>query len=83
MKGNIMGNESNTEDFFVTGMTCEHCVASVTEEVSAIGGVGSVSVDLAVGGASRVTVVSARPVPVEQIREAVAEAGYSVVTSDR
>ncbi len=74
-----MSNEQISEQFLVEGMTCGHCVASVTEEVSAIDGVESVSVDLQVGGASRVVVVSDRPVPVEQIRDAVTEAGYSMV----
>jgi copper chaperone CopZ len=67
------------EHYLVEGMTCGHCVASVTEEVSAIDGVESVTVDLQVGGASRMMVVSGRPVPVDQIREAVTEAGYSMV----
>lgn len=72
-----------TEYVLVEGMTCSHCVASVTEEVTAIAGVESVSVDLKVGGASRVTVVSDRPVPAAQIRDAVAEAGYSIVAGSR
>ena len=42
----------------VTGMTCHHCVASVTEELTALRGVQNVSVDLVVGGASTVTVES-------------------------
>ena len=63
----------------VEGMTCSHCVASVTEEVSALDGVESVSVDLKVGGASRIMVVSHRPVPVDQVRDAVTEAGYTLV----
>lgn len=67
------------EEYLVEGMTCNHCVASVTEEVSAIDGVASVSVDLQVGGASRVSVVSERPVAAEQIRDAVTEAGYTLV----
>lgn len=72
------GNADSTQTVLVEGMTCNHCVASVTEEVGAIDGVESVSVDLQVGGASRVTVVSDRPVPAEQIRDAVIEAGYSI-----
>ena len=73
------GNADVTQTVLVEGMTCNHCVSSVTEEVGAIDGVDSVSVDLQVGGASRVTVVSDRPVSMEQIRDAVVEAGYSVV----
>lgn len=68
------------EHYLVEGMTCSHCVASVTEEVSALDGVESVSVDLQVGGASRIMVVSNRPVPADQVRDAVTEAGYSLVT---
>ena len=34
-----------------TGMTCDHCVASVTEEVQEIPGVDDVDVDLATGAA--------------------------------
>lgn len=73
------GADALQEQYLVEGMTCSHCVASVTEEVSAIDGVESVSIDLQVGGASRVTVVSNRPVPADQIRDAVTEAGYTLV----
>lgn len=66
-------------DYLVEGMTCGHCVSSVTEEVSDVDGVDSVSVELNVGGSSRVTVVSSRPVSEDSIRAAVTEAGYSVV----
>jgi len=67
------------EHYLVEGMICSHCVASVTEEVSELAGVESVSVDLQVGGASRIMAVSNRPVPAEQVREAVIEAGYTLV----
>ena len=40
---------SNHTTYTVAGMTCAHCVASVTEEVSEIPGVGNVQVDLASG----------------------------------
>ena len=39
----------NQSDYTVTGMTCGHCVASVTEEVQEIPGVTDVQVDLAAG----------------------------------
>jgi copper chaperone len=70
-------------DFLVEGMTCGHCVASVTEEVSAIAGVETVKVDLEVGGASRVTVVSDGPIAVEAVLAAVNEAGYPRATVAR
>ncbi len=75
------GEQSLREQYLVEGMTCSHCVASVTEEVSAVDGVESVSVELNVGGASRVMVVSSVPVPVDDIRAAVTEAGYTMVTA--
>lgn len=64
--------------YLVDGMTCGHCVASVTEEVSEIDGVQGVSVDLNVGGSSTVTVVSAQPIAAELIDAAIAEAGYQL-----
>ncbi|GAA4684431.1 heavy-metal-associated domain-containing protein [Frondihabitans cladoniiphilus] len=68
-----------TQDFLVEGMTCAHCVASVTEEVSEIPGALAVDVDLQVGGRSRVAVTSDGPLDVEAVREAVTEAGYTLV----
>ena len=65
----------NTETITVTGMTCGHCVASVTEEISEIGGVESVDVDLPTG---QVTVTSSQPLDPAAVRAAVEEAGYAV-----
>ena len=65
-------------EFLVTGMTCGHCVASVTEEVGAVTGVDAVAVELNKGGASRVTVRSAGPIDEAAIRAAVEEAGYQL-----
>jgi copper chaperone len=59
-----------TQQYLVEGMTCSHCVASVTEELSDVAGVESVSVDLNVGGSSSVSVVSSRPVPTPSPRRA-------------
>lgn len=69
-----------TETVAVTGMTCEHCVASVTEEVSELAGVTDVAVELVPGGSSSVTVTSDRPLDDEALRGAIAEAGYEVVS---
>ncbi len=65
-------------EFLVTGMTCGHCVASVTEEVGAIAGVQNVDVVLKKGGASRVTVHADGPLDAEAVRAAVEEAGYQL-----
>ena len=69
-----------TQSFGVTGMTCEHCVASVTEELSEIAGVESVTVELHVGGDSAVTVQSATPLTTDAVRAAIEDAGYKLVT---
>ncbi|GAA1656087.1 hypothetical protein GCM10009806_26230 [Microbacterium flavum] len=66
------------EEVLVDGMTCSHCVMSVTEEISAIDGVDSVSVDLKAGGTSRVTIHSAAPIDATRVRAAVEEAGYAL-----
>jgi copper ion binding protein len=68
----VPSTESRT--YAVAGMSCEHCVRSVTEEVAEVTGVTAVAVDLAAG---RVTVTGAG-VQDEAVREAVAEAGYEV-----
>ncbi|KHD73885.1 cation-transporting ATPase [Actinoplanes utahensis] len=64
-----------TSTFTVKGMTCSHCVQSVTEELSALPGVTDVAVDLASGG---VTVASESPLSDEAVRAAVDEAGYEL-----
>ena len=70
------------EHYSVNGMTCGHCVSSVTEELSGLEGVQSVSVALNAGGTSRVMVVSSRPISAEAVRAAVSEAGYDLVNAD-
>jgi copper chaperone len=61
--------------YTVTGMTCSHCVASVTEEISEIDGVTGVAVDLPSGA---VTVSSTQPIDEADVRAAVEEAGYQL-----
>lgn len=65
-------------DILVTGMTCGHCVKSVTEELSELDGVADVTVDLKRGEASRVTIRSAAPLDPASVRAAVEEAGYAL-----
>ncbi|MGQ0743316.1 MAG: heavy-metal-associated domain-containing protein [Acidimicrobiales bacterium] len=67
----------NVETFKVAGMTCDHCVRAVTAELSAIGGVESVSVDLAAGQA---TVSSSQALDRARVQAAVEEAGFELVT---
>jgi copper chaperone CopZ len=59
----------------VTGMTCEHCVNAVREEIGALAGVSEVAVDLDAGGTSTVRVTSDSPLPEDQIVTALDEAG--------
>ena len=69
-----------TEEFRVTGMTCGHCVASVTEELSELDAVTGVDVALNSGDASVVTVRSTTALDPEAVRAAISEAGYELVT---
>ena len=63
----------------VTGMTCEHCVRAVTDELTALRGVRDVGVDLVVDGTSTVRVVSDAPLAESAVRDAIDEAGYTLV----
>ena len=65
-----------TQTWTVAGMTCAHCVASVTEEVADLPGVRRVEVVLADGA---LTVDAEPPLPEDAVRRAVAEAGYRLV----
>ena len=65
-----------TATYTVRGMTCGHCAAAVTAEVTKIAGVSDVQVDLAAG---RVTVSSTEALDQSQMSAAVDEAGYELV----
>ncbi len=69
---------SVTHEYVVSGMHCNHCVHSVTEEVSAVSGVTDVKVDL---GSGQLIVISDAEIPFENIEAAVDEAGYRVATA--
>lgn len=60
----------------VKGMTCGHCVNSVTTELKKIADVTDVNVDLASG---KVTIESSNALDAAEISAAVTEAGYEVV----
>ena len=67
---------SGTEQSYVVmGMTCGHCVASVTEEVGEIEGVRDVVVDLAT---ATLRFESDEPITREAVAVAVREAGYEL-----
>ncbi len=62
-------------EYTVRGMSCEHCVASVREEVGEIAGVTKVQVDLAGGRVQ----VSGEGFTDAAVQAAVEEAGYLLV----
>lgn len=66
---------TTTAIYAVTGMTCNHCVRSVTTEVKEIPGVSIVDVDLESGS---LTVSSEGELDESLVRAAVEEAGYEL-----
>ncbi len=64
-----------TSTYTVSGMTCAHCVASVTEEINELDGVRAVQVDLESG---QVRITSDRELSDDSVRNAVEEAGYEL-----
>jgi copper chaperone CopZ len=59
----------------VTGMTCQNCVRHVRDALTALPGVRSVDVDVTAG---RVEISADRPLPREELRAALDEAGYAL-----
>jgi copper chaperone len=59
----------------VAGMTCQHCVMSVSEELGEVDGVSAVDVALDTGA---VTVLADREIGRAEIAAAVTEAGYDL-----
>ena len=72
----------NTITLNITGMTCAHCVSSVTEELRDVAGVSNVSVELNVGGASVATVTTTAPIEPVVLEAAVEEAGYTLTSNE-
>jgi copper chaperone len=66
---------ATVSEYTVSGMTCQHCVTAVTEEISAIEGVTEVQVDLPTG---LVSITSEKPLDGAAVRAAIDEAGYEV-----
>lgn len=64
-----------TNIYSVTGMTCGHCVQAVTGELTKLPGVRDVQVELSTGA---VSVTSDGPLPIDEVRAAVDEAGYEL-----
>lgn len=63
------------QSYTVAGMTCQHCVNAVTQEVRAIDGVTDVAVDLDSGG---LTLIASVPIEDSTVAAAVDAAGYAL-----
>lgn len=59
----------------VKGMSCQHCVSTVKEVLTAIDGVTDVEVDLLAG---KVTFEETQPVTKDVIKAAIDKAGFEV-----
>ncbi len=70
---------TTTSVYAVAGMTCGHCVNSVSAEIAKVDGVAGVDVDLTTGV---VTVTSNAPLAAADVAAAVADAGYELVAAD-
>ncbi|MEI6230797.1 MAG: cation transporter [Actinomycetes bacterium] len=68
----------NTTTWTVEGMTCQHCIDAVTEEVSTLPGVTAVAVDLEGG---QVSITSEDALAVSDVAAAIDEAGYLLITN--
>lgn len=61
----------------VTGMTCQHCVTAVRTSLTGVPGIVSAEV-----GVGSVTVEHDGTVTVDMLREAIAVAGYGVLSGE-
>ena len=63
--------------YVVTGMTCSHCRAAVTDEVTEVAGVTSVNVDLE----TKLVQIHGRDIDPAAVVAAIDEAGYDAVAA--
>lgn len=59
----------------VKGMSCQHCVASVTKALTALEGISNVSIDL---GSGKVSFDQAKEISPQTISKAIAAIGFEV-----
>jgi copper chaperone len=62
----------------VKGMSCQHCVMSVTKALSQLDGIKNVQIDLAKG---EVRFDNTKSVLSDRIQKAITDAGYEVVSA--
>lgn len=65
----------STQTFTVSGMTCQHCAMSVTEELTELPGVTNVDVIVATG---QVTVTADNEISRGDAHAAITEAGFEL-----
>lgn len=59
----------------IIGMTCQHCVATVSKVICKLGGIKNIDIDLETG---IVTFEEFNPVDMDLLRTRIREAGYEV-----
>jgi copper chaperone len=62
----------------VKGMSCQHCVMSVTKALNQLDGIKNVQIDLAKG---EVRFDNTKSVASDRIQKAITDAGYEVIQS--
>jgi len=62
----------------VKGMSCQHCVMSVTKALGQLEGIKNVQVDLAKG---EVRFDNSKEIASSRIEKAISDAGYQVISS--
>jgi copper chaperone len=64
----------------VKGMSCQHCVMSVTKALTQLEGIRNVQVDLAKG---EVRFDNTKSITSDQIQKAITDAGYQVISNSK
>ena len=65
----------------VAGMTCDHCVKAITEELSKISGVTTVNIELNTDAPTPVNIVADIDISDADITAAIEEAGYTIAVA--
>ena len=68
-----------THDYTVTGLTCNHCVMTVSRAAALVPGVTGVSVDLVPNGESTLHLDSEEAIDRTELESAITESGYTLV----
>ena len=73
-------DDTSTQTFRATGLTCGHCAQAVTDELTVLDGVDGVEIEVVSGGESVVRIEAQRPLATDEVVAALAEAGdYTLV----